>query len=452
MTTFNGTNGDDILPPEGSDTSGDDSFFGFGGNDTASGGAGNDSFDMGSGNDVVFAGDGDDNLSGGADNDTLYGGAGVDYMDGGGGDDILDGGTGADTMVGNFGDDTYYVDNANDVVTEISIGDGTDQVFSSVSYALSQFVENLTLTGTKNLNTNGNDLNNQLVGNSGNNVIDGMAGADVMIGGAGNDTYRVDNSGDSVVEAANGGTDQIFSSVSYALSQFVENLTLTGTKNLNTNGNALNNQLVGNSGNNVIDGMAGADVMSGGAGNDTYRVDNAGDSMVEAANGGTDQVFSSVSYALSQFVENLTLTGTKNLNTNGNALGNTLVGNSGNNVIDGMAGADVMTGGGGSDTFAFTSSLVAGNIDTITDFSAGADKIRLNHTIFNAIVGTGTLSADQFAANASGTAQDANDRIIYETDTGKLFYDSNGSAAGGAVQFAKLSPGLALTANDFSIA
>jgi Ca2+-binding RTX toxin-like protein len=66
-------------------------------------------------------------------------------------------------------------------------------------------------------------------------------------------------------------------------------------------------------------------------------------------------------------------------------------------------------------------------------------------------VGTGTLSAAQFVANASGTAQDANDRIIYETDTGKLLFDSNGSAAGGAVQFATVSPGLALTNARFSV-
>jgi Ca2+-binding RTX toxin-like protein len=205
--------------------------------------------------------------------------------------------------------------------------------------------------------------------------------------------------------------------------------------------------LNGNDGNDTLDGDSGADVMIGGVGNDTYHVDNAGDSEVEAGNAGTDQVFSSVGYSLSQFVENLTLTGTANLNMNGNKL----VGNSGNNIIDGKAGADVMTGGGRADTFAFTSSPVAGNIDTITDFGVTAGKIRLSHTIFNTIVGTGTLSADQFAANASGTAQDANDRIIYEIDTGKLFYDSNGSAAGGAVQFAKLSSGLALTANNFSI-
>ena len=59
--------------------------------------------------------------------------------------------------------------------------------------------------------------------------------------------------------------------------------------------------------------------------------------------------------------------------------------------------------------------------------------------------------ADQFVANASGTAEDANDRIIFETDTGKLFFDSNGSTAGGAAQFAKVSSDLELTASSFSI-
>ncbi len=101
--------------------------------------------------------------------------------------------------------------------------------------------------------------------------------------------------------------------------------------------------------------------------------------------------------------------------------------------------------------FAFRSALGASNIDTITDFNVAADTIRLDGRIFSAIAGTGMLSLAQFAANASGTAQDSSDRIIYETDTGKLFYDSNGSAAGGATQFAKLDAGLALTRSDFTV-
>jgi Ca2+-binding RTX toxin-like protein len=61
------------------------------------------------------------------------------------------------------------------------------------------------------------------------------------------------------------------------------------------------------------------------------------------------------------------------------------------------------------------------------------------------------LSATKFAANASGAAQDADDRIIYDTGTGKLFYDFDGSGAGAAVQFAQLAAGLALTNADFYV-
>src|SRR5262249_24897282 len=137
MTVFNGTSGDDILPPAGSDTSGDDTFNGGDGNDQAHGGLGKDTFDMGSGNDKAWGDDDDDYLSGGADNDQLSGGAGVDWLDGGGGDDVLNGGTGADTMVGNFGNDIYYVDNVGDVLTEYQAIDGYDRVYSTVSYTLS---------------------------------------------------------------------------------------------------------------------------------------------------------------------------------------------------------------------------------------------------------------------------------------------------------------------------
>jgi Ca2+-binding RTX toxin-like protein len=255
-----------------------------------------------------------------------------------------------------------------------------------------------------------------------------------------------------VTELANEGMDTVRSTIGYALTDNVENLILAGSANVNATGNGLVNVLTGNVGNNILDGKAGADVMAGAAGNDTYHVDNAGDQVQEAVSQGTDTVVSSVSYSLGgQYTENLTLTGSANLNATGNGLANTLTGNFGNNVLNGNAGADVMRGGGGSDSFVFSTALVAGTIDTITDFSVGDDRIRLSAAVFNTIAGTGTLSAAQFVANASGTAQDANDRIIYETDTGKLFFDSNGSAAGGAVQFATVSPGLALTNARFSV-
>ncbi len=366
------------------------------------------------------------------------------------GADKLVGTAGADTMTGLGGNDVYTVNHAGDVVVEAN-GLGTDTVLSSVSYTLPNYVENLTLTGAANINGTGNALANVLTGNSANNTLDGGGGADHMAGGAGNDIYKVENAGDVVVEANGQGTDTVLSSVSHTLKNYVENLTLTGAANLNGVGNALANVLTGNSGNNTLNGAAGADQMAGGAGNDIYRVENTGDVVLEANGQGTDTVLSWVNYTLTNNVERLTLTSNYNINGTGNALANVLIGSTGNNMLDGGGGSDTLKGDGGSDSFVFRDALGASNIDTIKDFNIADDTIRLENSIFSGITGTGTLTAAQFVANTSGTATDSSDHVIYETDTGKLFYDSNGNAAGGATQFALLSPDLALTHADFFI-
>jgi Ca2+-binding RTX toxin-like protein len=166
-------------------------------------------------------------------------------------------------------------------------------------------------------------------------------------------------------------------------------------------------------------------------------------------------VRTSIHYALKSGVEVELLTttnaaGTAALKLAGNSLANTIIGNAGNNRLNGSTGADTLTGLGGNDIFMFNTALGGGNIDTI-DFTVLDDTIRLDDAIFASIAGTGVLTAAQFAANASGTALDASDRIIYETDTGRLIYDANGSTGGGRYLVATLDAGLAMTNADFFI-
>ena len=113
-------------------------------------------------------------------------------LTGNSGNNTLDGGSGADSMIGGSGDDIYFVDNANDAVTE-AISEGTDTVEASITYALTANVENLSLKGTGTIDGTGNELANTLTGNRSNNRLDGGSGADTMSGGAGSAPYGAGN-------------------------------------------------------------------------------------------------------------------------------------------------------------------------------------------------------------------------------------------------------------------
>lgn len=428
--------------------SGVNTLNGSSGNDTLDGGAGADSLIGGTGNDIFYVDDAGDNLNEGAsagtdtvvstvgftlatnfENLTLIGGdaingtgntlantiignSAVNTLDGGTGNDTLDGGAGADIMIGgtSTGNDTFIVDDAGDIVTESASG-GTDIILSSVTYTISANVENLTLTGSDNINGTGTTGANTITGNSANNTLNGGGGTDTLVGGTGDDNYIIDGS-DTITEAASSGNDTVESSVTYTLAANVENIILTGAGNNNGTGNTGDNTLTGNGGNNVLTGLAG---------NDTYIIQNTGDTAVEAASAGTDIVLSSVTFTLGVNVENLTLTGAGTINGTGNTLANTLIGNSavntldggsGNDTLDGGAGADTMIGGTstGNDTFSvddagdIVTEAASGGTDTVLSsitYTLGSNVENLTLTGAAAINGTGNSLVNTLIGNSA---------------------------------------------------
>lgn len=372
-----------------------------------------------------------------------------------GGNDLLDGGLGGDYMFGGTGNDVYIVDTEFETITE-AVGEGNDEARSSVSYTLSANVEILRLTGAVAINGTGNISNNYIYGNAAANTLNGGTGADYLAGGAGSDTYYTDG-GDWIVEAAGGGADTVRSSATHVLTANVEHLVLTGSSAINGTGNTLNNYITGNNVANMLNGSTGIDVLTGAGGNDTYFTDG-GDAIIEQFNQGIDTVLSGANHTLSANVEHLVLTGTGAFNGIGNTLNNSITGNTGvnslrggigNDVLSGGAGGDklygeagndTLTGGAGLDVFAFTTALGAANVDRIADFSTVEDTIHLENAIFTRLTVAGNLSAGNFRSGANiSTAADANDYIIYNTTTGDLFYDQDGSGVGVAVRFATLT-------------
>jgi uncharacterized delta-60 repeat protein len=462
-----------------------------------SGSSGVDTLVGGLGDDLIAGLDGNDALQGLAGNDTLIGAAGTDALDGGEGSDlylvsssaehvaaeIVDTGTAGTDEVrfGATGAGSLTLFAGDTGIERVVIGTGTAAVANSAATtALSVNAGAV----TNALWIVGNAGGNILTGTAFNDTLDGGAGADTLTGGNGNDTYIVDDAGDVVTESSGGGIDTVMASVNYTLGLNVETLTLTGGAAINGTGNALANVITGNAVANVIDGKGGVDTLDGGDGSDIYMIGVASDHpAAEIHDGGTTGI-DEVRFAATKTstltllagdtgMEKVTIgtgtgatavtSGTAALSVNASAVLNGLVilGNAGKNLLIGTAyddtiiggnSNDTLTGGAGADKFVFdTRPSTKANHDTITDFQSGTDVLQLSKAIFTAIGGAvGGLAIEQFWSGAGVVAaHDADDRIVYNTTTGILYYDADGNGGGAAVQIALLGtsthPALAYT-------
>ena len=280
--------------------------------------------------------------------------------------------------------------------------------------------------------------NDRLFGLGGSDLISGGAGRDVVDGGAGNDIIVSGGDGDRLSGGA--GIDTLCftgnAAVSVNLYRGTSDVNLTFWQFENLRGAAGADTLYGNAGINVLDGGAGNDILAGFGGND--RLFGADGADVLYGNDGFDFLFG----------------GAGNDVLRGAAQGDVLSGGDGQDVLNGGAGVDQLTGGLGNDRFDFVSFADAqSGVDRITDFSNAAtnnDLIRV-WSGFGAGLAPGALMASRFVSHSTNLAIDADDRFIFRTTDATLWFDGNGSAAGGLTLLADLQAGAALTAADIWI-
>ncbi|HWM45154.1 MAG TPA: M10 family metallopeptidase C-terminal domain-containing protein, partial [Burkholderiales bacterium] len=415
----------------------------------------------GSGGQLIIGTSGDDSLTGGPGNDTIRGGAGWDTLDGAGGDDLIEGATGNDSLRGGEGNDTLLGEHDGDALEG---GAGDDRLDGGLWFD----------------SLSGGDGNDLLIGGSddiADDTLDGGAGIDTLEGGGGGDRYVV-TAGDVIIE---NGTDvrrdTVESNGSWTLGENLEILLLTGSGAWSGIGNSLDNFIGGNDAANVLRAGTGADRLVGNGGNDTMML-SPGDAPdeVDSADGGDG--FDTLDFSgllQSAIVVNLTATRADGGGAGGagivgifgveavitDAFNDQLIGDGsanffdargGNDTLDGGAGNDTLSGGSGADRFVFTQAAGAAHADRITDFASGTDKIDLRMS-GSALGAPGDLAPGdaRFWSSGTGTAHDADDRVIYNTSTGQLWYDADGNGAGAAQLIATLQGAPALTATDIAV-
>jgi serralysin len=282
-----------------------------------------------------------------------------------------------------------------------------------------------------------NNGDDQFFGNDYNDVIRGGFGNDLVVGYLGNDTLLGDQGND--ILGGGGGNDVIIGGDGYDTASY-GGLSTNYSFFLNADGSIQVTDRTGGWGTDIVAGV------------EAFYFDNGTFSLAELLPPPSAPVLPPFDPFTGDNANNALF---------GNSGNNTLKGLGGSDHIYGSAGADkiygglgndVLSGGSGKDTFVFdTKPDQSRNHDTIVDFRAVDDTIYIDNAIFKKIGANGALKSTAFWANATGKAHDGNDRIIYEKDTGKLFYDADGTGSGKSVLFATISKHPAITFKDFYV-
>ncbi len=436
------------------------------------------------GDDAIAGSSLDDTIHGVTGNDVITGRRGKDFLFGDAGDDTLIGGSNdADRLLGGVGDDTFIISDARHSVIE-AVGEGRDLVVANVSYTLdaSSEVETLQAAATaKTINLTGSDTANTILGNDGKNVLFGQGGDDSIAGGAGKDTIEGGHGADQLF----GGDG--FDQVSYAHSadavivRLDEHYGYAGdalgdliAEFEEVRGSRWSDQITGDTADNRLLGDGGDDLLVGGGGNDTL-IGGRGDDSLVGGDGGDlldyskDEVRHGVTVDLTQGIaidgfggrdavsnfeavrgtqfKDVIIGSALNETLRGERGNDRLVGANGDDQLFGGAGNDTLTGGAGHDIFVFNSSPSSRtNVDRIIDFTPAEDRFYLDHRVLKNIGFISRPLKDDFF-HLGHKAEDRLNRIIYDQDTGSLYYDPDGTGAKAQVKIAVLLNKVSL---DFS--
>ncbi|MEH2067722.1 MAG: calcium-binding protein [Nostoc sp.] len=370
---------------------------------------------------------------------TLYNDLYNDYIVGSNGKDTIDESYGGnDTIDGGIGDDLLTIEYYNGTGAITSTFNATTNIGS-----ITAGTNRITYKNIEQLNISGSSNDDLIVGSNGNDTLSGGSGNDTLNGGAGDDELSANASTDNNLLLGGDGNDSLSASGSVLIYRGEAYVTyISGNNTLN--GGAGNDNLVTNfsSGNNLLSGgdgndslfaydpdslyslygvyaVSGNNTLSGGTGGDYLNVNNSsGDNLLDGGDG------------------NDTLT------ASGGFGKNTLKGGNGNDTLIGGKGNDSLYGGVGTDTFVFSS--FNDGLDRIYDFNTTNEVIQVSAAGFGGGLSAGVLKTSQFTIGTSATT--STQRLIYNSTTGALFFDQDGSAGGFAqIQFAQLTAGLSLT-------